>query len=354
MEIKIYDYSGSKLYADWSKGQYSGLTYSSEVPGGMLNASFTVPEEYYDWYDWARLFNQVEIYHQSTLVWSGFVFGLERYWDESSSGIKVDCVGYVAKLGTTTTNANLSNEKGSTYINDHILASTPLAQYLTSSSVATGDYTISGVVEAKPRKTMREMVDALYAYNANAYDWYVWDHCFYWQPRETSVSYKTRTKHSTGSCRQELSNFANYLRYSYTDANGVIQTGYEDGTADGNPSTVVIESYSGNMTAAQAEQAAEESLANHLLLGSTASIEVKRAEGTRGEVVHPSEIRPGKLIRVEGLVPAQASISEVFEANDLDTFLIRGVTWNDDAQSMSVNPGAIGLTIPVVLARLAK
>jgi len=341
MNIKIYDYYGSKEYISWSKGQFRGLTFTNEMPGGMVSASFTVPVIYHYPYQWADVYNRVKIYHESDLVWAGYIFGLERAWGDTSA-IKVSCVGEVARFATQTTGTNLSNEKASTYIVDHILnPDGNLDDFIDTGEIDTTDYTIPGTLEFKPYKTKRQIMDELYSYNEDTHDWYVWDNDLYWVTKEETISYETSTKFSEGSLRQDLSEFANVIYYSYRDTNGVIQTSSETDTSSAYPNTRKIESYSDNMTAAQAETRAEASLEESKVLGSVANITIRRIWKIGGGEFHVSKIRPGKIIRIRGLVTAKASPAEAFTLNDIDVFRIASVTYDDESQSASITPGRL-------------
>ncbi len=353
MQLILTDPYGGKQYANWQANEFQGLTFSSEVPGGMMTASFTVPAKFKLPYKWAGHFNQVWIYHDYTRVWKGFTYGLERYWSENDSGIKVDAIGTVAFLNARSTTVNLTAEKGSAYITDHILTDGVVSQWLSTGTIDTNDYTMP-TRDYSPQKMFREILDDIAAFNANTYDWYVWDDKFYFVPRETVPTYYTTTEYCTGSVRQDLAEFTNYLTYSYSTTAGVITRAQLTDSDSPYPGYEKIEAYSDQMTAAQALQIATESLANRKVLGTTAPITVQKCWYSDGREVHPSEIMPGKLLRVEGLIPAAASIAEAFTDNDIDTFRIIGTTYNHDSQTAQINPGRIGQTLPVLLTRMGK
>lgn len=359
--IQISNQTGTQPYlALWQKGQYKNLTFTSEVPGGMTTASFMVPVDYHLPYAWADILNKVQIFiglvdfrglGPYDPVWSGYIYAVERYWEKDNSGIKVDCLGWVSKMAHLYINSDLSNEKASTFINAHVLAG-ELNTWLDSGTIDTTDYLIPGVRDYQPYKTVREVMDDLYSFNQDTHNWYVWGNYLYWIPIETAVSYHTSTKFSEGAVRQDLSDFSNYVRYSYRDMAGVITTGFEEDTASVYPQHEILDSYSDNMTAAQAETLAEASLINHKVLGATAEITVKKAWDELGNIIPVAQIRPGKIMMIDGLLPARASVGEVFVANDIDTFTIKSITYNEDTQTVDISPGRLPHTLPnVVRAR---
>lgn len=352
LTIQIFDHSGDTQYVSWSKGQFMGYTHTHEMPSGMLSCSFDVPVEYSMPYKWADAFNIVKVFHESTPVFTGLMWGLGRYWDENSSGISVGCVGLCAKFGMLTTATNLSNEKGSTFINDHILtASEEIASWIGVGEIATTDYTIPGTLEHKPYAYFRECLDEIWEYNEDIYNWYVRNEHFFYLPKETELSYETSTRFSTGSLTQDLSEFGNDIRYSYRDANGVIQSSYERDSDSAYPLTKLIESYSDNMTAAQAETRAEASLEEHKVLGATGGVTVSKLWRPGGGEVHPSEVFAGKVIRVEGLVAARATPAEAFTKNDIDVFEIKSCTYDHDSQTVDISPGRMPHSLYRRLAR---
>lgn len=351
MNVKIWDYYKSKELANWAKGQFEGLTFTHEMPGGMVSASFSIPEKYSLPFKWADVFNQVEIYHGPTKVWRGFVFGLERFWDENNSGIKIDNVGMGAKLNMLGTASDLSNEKGSTFITDHILVA-EFAKWISAGTIDTLDYTIPGLREYKPYKTFRQILEDIATFND--YNWYVWDDKLYWEPAETDVTYITDVEHCTGSVRQDLSEFANEVRYSFRNADGTWTFGTLTDEDTDYPELERPESYSDNMTAAQASQLATISLAEHKTLGAVAGVTISKVWNVRGQEIHVSELKPGKVIYINGLIPAKASPSEAFADNDVDTFVIRQIVYNDDNQTVQVSPGNLPQTLPIILNRISQ
>lgn len=348
MNIKIYDHQGSKEYVSWSKGQFTGLKFLNEMPGGMISASFTIPIEYNLPYQWADVFNRVKIYHDADLVWAGYIFALERSWGDTSA-IKIDCVGEVARLAGALTDKRLSNEKGSTYISDHILIDR-ISDYIDIGKIDTTDYTIPGTLDFRPYVTKRKALDEIYSYNEDTHDWYVWDNSFYWIRKEETISYETSTKFSKGSLRQDLSEFANTVYYSYRDGDGVIQTSYEKDDDTSYPHCAIYESYSDNMTAAQASTRAEASLEERKTLGSVGDITIHKIWKVDGGEFHPSLIRPGKIIRILGVVNAKASPSQAFTLNDIDVFRIASVSYDDQTQSARITPGHLPQNIVRAIA----
>lgn len=349
MQVLIYDHYGASLYAAWERGEFSQLTFTSEIPGGMTSASFVVPARYSIPYRWADPFNRVKIYEGATLVWAGLVWAVERFWGPSESGIRVDCVGEVARLGMWTLSDNLSNEKGSTYITDHMATHASFKLFL-STSLSTTDYTIPGEREYRPYKTMREIMDDIYSFNRSTHDWYVWDERLYLAPVETSVSYVTTTEYCEGSLRQELTEYANSIKYSYRDALGLVQTGTSSASSPEYPAKEKVEAYTDNMSSTQAAAIAAASLAKASVLGATAEITVYRVWDMQGREIPPATLRPGKIISITGLVPAKASVEEAFVDNDIDAFPIAAVSYDHESQSARISPGRLPYTLPRVIA----
>ena len=354
MNIRIYDHNGAREYVNWSKNEFTSYTHTHEMPGGMISCSFVVPEIYKKPFLWADTFNQVVATHRFTEVFSGFIYGVERFWGETESGLRVDCAGWVARLAQLMVSANASSEKASTYITDHIVGDSQIDDWIEHSSIDTTDYTIPGVREYKPHKTARHVMDDLNTFNQDTHDWYVWGKTLYFLPKEENVSYVTSTDYSTGTLRQDLSEFSNEIVYSYRDADGVIQTGTSSDSETNYPNLERPESYSNNMTAAQASQLASESLEQRKVLGATAQITVSKLWSPMGMEIHPAEMRPGKIIRVNGLVPAKATPDEAYVENDIDVFAIKSITYDDSAQTATISPGRLPHTMPVVLSRMAK
>jgi len=316
----------------------------------MILASFEIPEKYRMPFQWADVFNQVKIYNGPTLCWSGYIYALERYWGETS-GIKVNCVGWVAKFkDILDAVSNLSNAKASAYIISNIFGVDEVNAWIDQGTIDTSDYTIPGVRDYQPVISMREIMDDLYPFNQNTHTWYIWDNDFYFVPIETELTYITNTECSVGSLRQELGEFSNYIIYTYRDADGVIQYGGSEDTDSVYPTKYQEENYSDNMTSAQAAQLASESLSQHEVLGATAEITISKLWTITGQEIHPSEIRPGKLIHIGGLVSAKASPSEVFSDNDIDTFIVKSVTYDHNSQTASISPGRLPYTLPRVIA----
>ena len=354
MNVRILDHYGARRYVTWSSNEFGSYTHTHEMPGGMTSCSFFVPGEYKKPFVWADPLNQVDVYHNFTQVFSGFIYGVERLWGTEESGIRVDCSGWVGKLAQFAISTNLSNEKASTYITDHIVGDSEIDDWITDSSIDTTDYTIPGVREYKPHKTARYVMDDLYSFNQNTHDWYVWGKTLYWDVKESDVDYVTSTKYSVGSLRQDLSEFSNEVVYSYRDADGEIQTGTSSDSDTSYPNLERIESYSNNMTSAQATQLADESLEQRKVLGATAQITLSRVWRAMGGELHPSEIRPGKIIRINGLVAAKATPTEIFMENDINVFSIKSVTYDDNNQKATISPGRLPHTLPIVMTRFSK
>ena len=349
--IKIYDLHGNELVS-WAKGQYNGYTHTKEDPGGMISCAFNVPEEYTLPFRWADVFSTVKVWHEANLIFQGFIFALERYWDKDNSGIKVDCVGEVARLNWAYTVSDLSAEKTSTYINAHILPHAQVYGYIKTGKVSTDDYTIPGVVEAGECALLRDMLDRAYAYNANAFTWYVDGDSFYFVPSDTQLTYQTSIKYCTGSLRQDLADFANALAYTYRDLAGLATLALLADSDTVYPTKYRRESFENNMTAAQALQQATESLNNSKVLGSVGTIKINRVWRFGKGEIHRSELEPGKIIRILGLTPGKVNPEAAFVANDVDAFTIKSVTYNEDDQSADIAAGRLPQTLTnVVRAR---
>lgn len=344
MNISIYNYNQARQYVSWAGKQFTGLSYSSEIPGGMTTASFTVPEVMWKPFEWAEVFNYVDIYDGAVEVWSGYIYALERYWGQDM-GIRVDCVGNVARLNDLLTASNLSNEKGSTYINDHILAWGEVSGYITAGTVYTSDYLIPGVRDYQPFKTMREVIDDIYTFNQDELIWYVWNDKFFWVPRDREPFYVTNIEYCDGSRRKEIGDYQNGVTYSYKDLAGVVQTATLDDDTDF-PRKRKGLSLSDSMTSAQALQAATAQLDANSAMGSTSSIEIHKIWTIRGSVVPRPQVMPGRLIRIEGL----PSYGVDYSALDEDLFLINSVTYNHDSDTVSLDAGHISHSLPNVMA----
>jgi hypothetical protein len=222
--------------------------------------------------------------------------------------------------------------------------------FLSTGEIDTTDYTIPGERDYQPLKSMRYVVDDIQSFNLNTHVWYVWGDSFYWVPLETEVSYVTSTEYSTGSLRQEIGELSNVLWYTSHDTDGVVTLASTTDTETRYPWKASVDAYSDDMTAAQALQLATASLNGKKVLGATAQIEVSKAWTPGGAEVHPSEIMPGKLMHIAGMVTAGASPAEVFVDNDVDTFMIMSVTYNHNAQTCSIAPGRLPLTLPRAIA----
>jgi len=354
VNIEILDPHGSKRFVSWEGNEYMGLTFSSEIPGGMISCTFDVPTEYHYPHRWADVYNQVEVYNDRAVnVWSGYIYGMERYWGDSS-GIRVDCVGYVSKFNQLVVAANLSNEKGSTYINDHILDHDEVIDWISEGKVDTGDYTIPGILELVPWSYMRDALDRIIEYNQDIYNFYVRNKALYFVPKETAATLETSTEYCTGSLRTDLEEFSNLVCYSYRDDDGVVQRSFQADTDTAYPITNLIESYSDNMSGAQALTAALASLNRHKVLGATGGVTVSKVWSLGGAEVPISEVFPGQVIHIAGLVSAKASPSEVYVSNEVDTWEIRSVKYNHDAQTIDISPGRLPYSMERQLAGVRK
>jgi hypothetical protein len=358
MNVTILDHHGGKRHASWEGNEFMGLTFTSELPGGMISCTFDIPTPYHYPHQWANVLNQVEVYNDNSQnVWSGYLYGMERYWRDSS-GIRVDAVGWVSKLNQLVVSDNLSNEKGSTYINDHILAGTgsgeQLLDWIQEGKIETSDYTIPGELEFAPWTYMREAIDRIIEYNQDTRNFYIRGKHMYFVPKQTAATLETSTEFCTGSLRQDLEEFANIICYSYRDADGVVQSSYTADADSGYPITGLIEGYSDNMTAAQALTAATASLNRRKVLGATGGVTASRVWRLGGAELPISEVFPGEVIHIAGLVTAKASPAEVFTTNDVDTFEIRSVTYNHDSQTIDISPGRLPYSMSNLLAGVKK
>jgi hypothetical protein len=63
---------------------------------------------------------------------------------------------------------------------------------------------------------------------------------------------------------------------------------------------------------------------------------------------------PGQTIHIAGLVPAKASPAETYVSNDVDTFEIRSVVYNHDAQTIDISPGRLPYSMAKNLAGVRK
>ena len=349
MNVLILDAYGQRTYASWSKGEFNGLTYLLQRIGGMISASFNVPIEYAEPYKWARFYNQVELYHESVPVFSGYIHDLSRYWSESESGIKVDLAGWVAKLAKDYVTTDLSNEKASTYITDHILVG-ELANWVGAGEIDTGDYTIPDIRDYIPQKTKRQVMDDLISFNLDTHDWGVWGKELYWKRRETQVAYRTNTANSVGSLRQGIGESGSVVKGAYRDLLGVWTIVTATDATSEDPTEYILETYSDNMTAAQATQLAEQSLERVKLKGANADITVQKIWTKEHTPLDPREIRPGMVIEIGSMVPGQASIAEADVDNDMDTFAIESVKVNDETGFAQVSPGKLPYDLQVMLA----
>lgn len=350
ISITIYDSDGGEIKAHWSREGFTNLEFVSEDPAGHVSAQFVVPGKYRMPYGWLDHYHQIEIRNGPTAVWHGFVWAVERFWDSNSSGIRVQCLGDAGRLVGWTLDENLADEKASAYITDHIITHSQFPRFLTVGAIDTDDYTIPGVREYKPMRTIREILDDLISFNLNTHTWQIWNREFSWLKLPDSVDYVTSTDWCTGSVRQDLADYANRIVYSYRDAAGVIRTG---SVAAGSryPEHAAIENYAENMTSVQASQLANASLSQRSLMGASSEISVWRVTDQHGRQIHPSELRPGKLIRIDGLIPARATPTEAFVENDYDVFRIRSVSYDHDRQVARVGPGRLPYTLPRVMAR---
>lgn len=354
MNVQIYDRWHEQRFANWTKGEFNGLIYLHERIGGMISASFNVPCVYYEPYEWAKRRNQVEIYSKGgTCVFDGFISNLSRYWDEKETGIRVSCYGWVAKLTRDYVTAMLSGEKGSTYITDHIITGM-FAGYVSAGEIDTGDYLIPGAIEVAPQRTKRWMLDQIYDYNRDTHEWGVWGREFYFRPIADTVSYRTTIYGGcTGQLSQGIDDQAKILRLAYRDTNGAWQILEAEDTDSDDPDEYILETLDGNMTSAQATQAANARLEELKRAGSNASIRVKRLWGRAGSgqtgELDVAEMEPGRILAVNGIVPGEASVYEADIDNDLDTFVIASVKYDAEAGVADVGPGKLPHTLPTVV-----
>lgn len=351
MHIEIRDAWGRETLASWDEESFSGLSFTNEMPGGHITASFLVKCEYHLPYEWANHFLQVDIFNGPTPCWSGYVMPLERYWDATDTGILVECAGWAAKLQQLYGQVNLSAEKGSTYITDHILTDEEVSNWIQAGNIQTTDYTIPGVREYKPWKTYAEMLEDINQFNG--WYWYVRGKALYWEPPSGEVAYRGTVEFATGSARSDPTEFANRLRYDYTDTDGVRQTATL--TADSPyPVKDAPFSLSGNMTAAQALAAAQVRLDSLSFIGTTAPCEIWYCETPQGMSIPACEIWPGLGIRIDGFIPATASAAQAFQIdNDIDTYTIRAMTYNHETGRAALELGRQSHSMPVILNRLA-
>jgi hypothetical protein len=322
------------------------------MPGGHITASFLVKCEYHLPYKWAQHFLQVDIFNGPTHCWGGYIMPLERYWTGSETGILLECVGWAAKLHQIYQQVNLSNEKGSTYINDHIITNAEIANWLTAGNIQTTDYTIPGTREYKPWKSCAQILEDINKFCG--WHWYVRGRAFYWEPPSEEVAYRGTVEFATGSARSDPTEFANSLKYDYTDEDGVRQTATLSDAGSPYPRKDATYSLSGNMTAAQALVAAQIKLDSLSFIGTTAPCEIWYCETPEGMSIPACEIWPGVGIRVDGFIPATASPAEAFQIdNDIDTYTIRAMTYDHESGRAALELGRQSHSVPVILNRLA-
>ena len=352
MHIEIKDMWGGETLASWDEESFSALTFTNEMPGGHITASFLVKCEYHLPYEWAQHFLQVDIWNGPTHCWGGYIMPLERYWESAETGILVECAGWVAKLQQLMGQVNLSAEKGSTYITDHILSDEEVSSWLTAGNIETTDYTIPGLREYKPWKTYAEILEDINQFNG--WRWYVRGKALHFEPYTEEVAYRGSVEFATGSARSDPTEFANRLRYDYTDTAGVRQTATLTDTDSPYPIKDAAYSLSGNMAAAQAQQAAQIMLDSLSFIGTTAPCEIWYCETPEGMSIPACEIWPGVGIRVDGFIPATASPAEAFQIdNDIDTYTIRAMTYDHESGRAALELGRQSHSMPVILNRLA-
>jgi len=348
VNVQIYDAKGEHIYASWAKGEFNDLTYQLERIGGMISASFRVPCEYTEPYPWAKRRNQVQVYSDGGVcVFDGYIHDLSRYWNEKDSGIKVDVVGWVAKLARDYVSASLANEKASTYLAAHVLVGM-FADYVSTGELDTDDYLIPGRLDFSPQKTKRAAIDEIYPYNLDTHEWGVWEKEFYWRKVADSLSYRTTVYGGcTGEIRQGCGEQAQKVRLVHRDMAGAWQAVVAT-DADADDGEYILITLDDNMSTAQATRMAEAELERAKKAGTNAPIKITRLWGKSGEM-DVAEAKPGLILAVAGIVPGEASIAEADIDNDLDTWCIESIKYSAETGVADAAPGRLPYNLPTVI-----
>jgi len=350
MNVTIYDHYRTKKLVDFT--DVAGLSFSKELPGGCISADFVVPIEYDQHYPWADFMNQVDMLHDSERVWAGLVHGVSRNKSESEAQMGISAVGWTLKLAGLEVSTDLSNEKGSTYLNDHIVSASALEPWIKGTDVQTHDYSIPGTFDVPNNVPMIEVIEWINKFNG--WDWGIdEDRIFFFrQPVTEKPEYIVDEAYWTGGVTQDISEWGNRARVDYTNLSDVASQVSVDDDESEYPLHGKWFSISQKMNSTQATQYANIALGECSKFGTSQEIEVKKIKDIHGKGVHPSEVEIGKLVHIRGLVPAVGKPSEIYGENDINTFRIMSMHYNDDGPSVSISPGKIASRLEVLLNRL--
>jgi hypothetical protein len=353
LNVDIYNFYGSKKLATFSKGECSGLTFSKEVPGGCIAADFSVAADFDQDHDWAKRHNIVEIFHESKRVWKGLVYSVGRSWGPEQTDIVIGCAGLSFKLNKLTTTVDLSGEKGSTWMTDHLVTHGKLRQWVKAWDIETTDYTIPDTIDVDRYETLNGMIEAINKFNG--FEWGIdQDFTFFFRPyRVQKAAYITDLQHSEGAILRDLGDYADKIQYKYDNLAGnpaSNKTSTED-TDLPVPICEIID-IPGLNSAAQALQYATIALDEALVSGSSTEVTATRIWNRANVPVHPSEVEPGKAVFIRGILPGRKQPGEFFEPDDISTFMIKTMTYNDDNESVSLGPGRVADKLEVLLARI--
>jgi hypothetical protein len=244
---------------------------------------------------------------------------------------------------------DLANEKGSAYITAHVLGDSELGDWISAGSISTADYAILAS-RGHLNKPFTSIMDDILSFNS--FDWQVRGKKLFYNPIETDVTYFTHARHVRGSVKQDLADFANKILYNYKDLEPRLKTGSLIDSASAYPVTHKAISLGDGITLAEARQLAELHLTNSKSLRSSSGVTVNRIWGADGNDIPLTMIEAGKNIRIDGVVVDAETLSNSYSANDVDTFRIAQVGYDNDRKNVTLSPGKVASRLPVILARM--